>query len=383
MHDRERVRRRQTFGDVGAPRRKARIVDRHPTFDQRRQGLAFDELHADAAPSVLELEEIVNSANAIARNLACEPNLAPHAFEELLVQAHILRDHFERDDLVELAIFGSIDLSHPAFADAFDDLEPALDGRGRHRIERAGRSHGVVERLAELPRSGGAGAPGDACDRLEFGLINRRSLERIDCLQESLGASESILGSPRERTTYDRRQGPVHLRRQRGRLRFRDGGQRFEVGRAPKRRHAGGQLAEKHTQREDIRACVGGLEVVRVFGRQVRDLSTDPGVAQGVHVFVERGRGDEADQFDLATRFEKNLRGAEVPVHQSRPMGLRQGCGKMTHHVQGQRKTRPRLRLAAVFQDRLEIHPSNELGDHIGELRLSSSGEHPGGRRVL
>ena len=134
-----RQRRRDLDGDV-EDLREWRFAAAH-ALAQRHAVDVFggDEVTVADAPDVVDGEDVRMIERRRRARLVLEP------FAQIVVVAHRVREHFQRDRAMQLRIVREIDLSHPAGADERADFVAAEEGAGLEQREDSNRV--VVARL--------------------------------------------------------------------------------------------------------------------------------------------------------------------------------------------------------------------------------------------
>ena len=130
MDDAQRVRSAQAGGDLAGPQRDLLPVAAGTLAQPLEQRLALDELHRDALAAIGELHHVVDATHVRAGDASRHAHLALEPLQLGDVAVELVGQDLERDQLVQLAIAGLVDLPHPAAAQAAEDLEALAHPHG-------------------------------------------------------------------------------------------------------------------------------------------------------------------------------------------------------------------------------------------------------------
>src|SRR6185312_1514002 len=103
------------------------------------QRLAIDELHGEVNETVVGFTEIVDGGDVRVLDLARVGRFAVEAGDRVGVVDHALVQHFHGAAPAHLHVLGEVHLTHPAFADAPNDVI-AIGEDGSHQVAASGRA---------------------------------------------------------------------------------------------------------------------------------------------------------------------------------------------------------------------------------------------------
>jgi hypothetical protein len=92
------------------------------------------------------LADVEDATDVRVRDLARRADFAEEPFERRTVTGETLRQELQRDGLVELEVFGLIDLPHPASAQQAGDPITIVQNRTRYEMASAARTCGTRRR---------------------------------------------------------------------------------------------------------------------------------------------------------------------------------------------------------------------------------------------
>jgi hypothetical protein len=99
--------------------------------EQRRQVLTVNELHRDEMHSV-DFTDVIHATNIWVGYLAGDAHLVVETREHPYIKRNRFWQEFQRDRLIELEVFGFVDLAHPAAAKQADDSISIREHRARN-----------------------------------------------------------------------------------------------------------------------------------------------------------------------------------------------------------------------------------------------------------
>ena len=185
------VRDPQRLGDFSREPEHARRID-GTVVQQFLQRAPVDEFHDQQRLAIVVRNEFVDFADERMVERGCHPRLAHQAFVDVVVPVPVGANDFDRDDTIELAVAGLVDLAHPSLANGLEQDVTAATG---FRADADDRCHGDGNAIMPLRRQPG----GAQCGRLRTIWGGRR--------RESPEAAQRRYhhGDGHRRATCDRR----------------------------------------------------------------------------------------------------------------------------------------------------------------------------------